>query len=452
MEFHAPPMSAFPSSSPLPEAAPEGHPPQPIVPVPPTSGGFRWLKISILLTAVAAAWFLRFTVRSKAAPPAAVRTTRAVHGILEKTRRVAGSITARRFANISAPILQAPDQGRGLTLIYLASSGSKVKEGEVVATLDDQAVRDHLDDVEAGLSQAALDIGRREAQLVYQMESLRQNLRVAKAALDKARQDARATPIRTSITQEQLRLAVEEAQEAYRDAQTQIPLTEERQEADLNTYRLSYQKEVRHRNRHRMDRDRCTIKSPIGGMVVLQTVYRGGEPGQIKIGDQISPGQPFMRVMDTGSMQLDATISQSEADLIRIGQPADLCFDAFPGLLLNGRVESVGALAVGGRRLNYYVRNIPVRIGIEESNTRVIPDLTASADIQIAQPVDGILLPREAVHETDGKNVVYVKQAGGFVSREVEIGGLNSTLVAVTSGLNVGDEVALEPPSLGMSN
>jgi HlyD family secretion protein len=421
--------------------------PQPAAPVSPPSGRYRWSLLIFLLAALSAAWFLRPGHATKPAPSSAIRTARAIHGVLERTRRVAGSIVARRFANIAAPILQAPDQGRGLTLIYLAASGSKVKEGEVVARIDDQAVRDHLDDVEAGLSQAALDIRRREAQLVYQMESLRQRLRVAKATLDKANQDARAAPIKTPITQEQLQLAVEEAQAVYRDAQKQIPLTEERQEADLNLYRLSYQKEVRHRNRHMTDRDRCTIKSPIGGMVVLQTVYRAGEPGQIKVGDQLSPGQLFLRVMDTGSMQLDATINQAEAELVRIGQPADLRFDAFPGLTLNGRVESVGSLAVGGRRLNYNVRGIPVRIGIEESNTRVIPDLTASADIQVADPVDGILLPREAVHETDGKNVVYVKQAGAFVPRAVEIGAANDTQVAVTSGVRAGDEVSLEPPS-----
>jgi HlyD family secretion protein len=449
-------MSASPNSpglaDPLPEGASGKHkrlPVAPVSPSPPDAFGYRyrWPGLILLLAALAAVWFLRPRPPGKPAPPSTIRTARAVHGVLERTRRVAGSIIARRFANIAAPILQAPDQGRGLTLIYLAASGSQVKEGEVVARIDDQAVRDHLDDVEAGLSQAALDIRRREAQLVYQMESLRQGLRVAKATLDKANQDARATPIRTPITQEQLQLAVEEAREVYRDAQKQIPLTEERQEADLNVYRLSYQKEVRHRNRHLADRDRCTIKSPIGGMVVLQTVYRAGEPGQIKAGDQLSPGQPFLRVMDTRSMQLDATINQSEAELVRIGQPADLRFDAFPGLTLNGRVESVGSLAVGGRRLNYNVRSIPVRIGIEESNTRVIPDLTASADIQVAEPVDGILLPREAVHEAEGKRVVYVKRDGAFVARDVEIGASNGTQVAVTSGVQAGDEVALEPPS-----
>ena len=439
-------MSAFPNSPRSPEAPSEDAGPQPVAPLSPPPGRYRWAILIFLVVALIAGWFLRSGVKPKPAATGTVRTARAIRGVLERTRRVAGSVIARRFANIAAPILQAPDQGRGLTLIYLAASGARVKEGEVVARIDDQAVRDHLDDVEAGLSQAALDIRRREAQLVYQMESLRQRLRVAKATLDKAKQDARATPVRTSITQEQLRLAVEEAQEVYRDAQEQIPLTKERQEADLNLYRMNYQHEVRHRNHHLVDRDRCTIKSPINGMVVLQTVYRAGEPGQLKVGDQLSPGQPFMRVMDTNDMELDATINQSEAEMVHIGQPADLCFDAFPGLALNGRVEAVGALAVGGRRLNYYVRRVPVRIAIEESNTRVIPDLTASADVHVGEPVDGVLLPREAVHETDGKSVVYVKQAGAFIPREVEIGASNNTQVAVTSGLQAGDEVALEPP------
>jgi len=445
-------MSAFPNSPRLPETSPETARPERVAPLPTPSRGYRWPIPVVLAAVLAAIWFFRPGARVRPAPSTTVRTTRAIHGVLETTRRVAGSIIARRFANISAPILQAPDQGRGLTLVYLAESGSKVKEGEVVARIDDQAVRDHLDDVEANLTQAALDIRRREAQLVYQMESLRQRLRVAKANLDKANQDARATAVRTSITQEQLRLAVEEAQEVYRDAQKQIPLTEERQEADLNVYRLSYQKEVRHRNRHRTDRDRCTIKSPIGGMVVLQTVYRGGEPGQIRLGDQLAPGQPFLRVVDTSSMQLDASMNQSEAELVRLGQTCDLHFDAFPGLNLNGRVEAVGSLAVGGRRLNYYVRRVPVRIAIEEANTSVIPDLTASADIQVAEPVDGVLLPREAIHETDGKTLVYVKRAGAFVAREVEIGASNNIQVAVTSGVQAGDEVALEPPSGGFSN
>jgi multidrug efflux pump subunit AcrA (membrane-fusion protein) len=78
---------------------------------------------------------------------------RAIRGVIQATRRLAGSITARRFMNIGAPVLQAPDTGRGLTLIFLAASGTRVKEGELIAQIDAQDIQDHLVDVEASVSQ-----------------------------------------------------------------------------------------------------------------------------------------------------------------------------------------------------------------------------------------------------------------------------------------------------------
>ena len=45
----------------------------------------------------------------------------------------------------------------------------------------------------------------------------------------------------------------------------------------------------------------------------------------------------------------------------------------------------------------------------------------------------------------DGKSVVYVRQGEAFVPREVEIGAVNTTQVAVTSGIQPGEEVALQP-------
>jgi len=55
-------------------------------------------------------------------------------------------------------------------------------------------------------------------------------------------------------------------------------------------------------------------------------------------------------------------------------------------------------------------------------------------------------VPREAVQEEDGKPVVYVKQAGAFSMREVELGLASNTEVSVRSGVQAGDEVALERP------
>jgi Cu(I)/Ag(I) efflux system membrane fusion protein len=166
---------------------------------------------------------------------------------------------------------------------------------------------------------------------------------------------------------------------------------------------------------------------------------------QIQVGDRLSPGQPFMRVVDPASMQLDATMSQVESELVRLGQRATVRFDAFPDIVVKGRVQAVGALALGGRRVNFNVRNVAVRVAIETVDPRVIPDLSASADIATAPPADGLIVPREALSESGSKTIVYVKQGAAFVPREVEIAGTTNTQAAIVSGIQEGEEIALQP-------
>ena len=436
-------MSASPNSPWIPPERPENVPAKPALePIPQV----RWpIYVLLAVIAVAAAWYLRPQPQKAAVAALSVRTFRAARGVIQATRRVAGSITAHRFVNIGAPVLAAPDTGRGLTLIFLAESGARVKQGQMIAQIDAQDIEDHLVDVEANVSQAKLDIERRKAQLVAQMEGLNQRLRVAKATWERAKQDARAIPSSTAITQEILRLAVEEYQEAYEEAAKQMPLTEERQLFDLKLYELSYDHDIRHRDRHLADFRHCSIRSPMDGMVVMQTTYRGGQMNQIKVGDRLSPGQPFMRVVDPASMQLDATMNQVESEMVRLGQRATVRFDAFPEIVVNGHVQSVGALAVGGRRTNYNVRNVTVRVALETVDPRVIPDLSASADVGTAAPSEGLIVPREALSGSGGKTFVYVRQGDAFVAREVEIAGTSNTHATVVSGIQEGEEIALQP-------
>jgi Cu(I)/Ag(I) efflux system membrane fusion protein len=180
------------------------------------------------------------------------------------------------------------------------------------------------------------------------------------------------------------------------------------------------------------------------GMVVMQTTYRGGELYQIKVGDRLAPGQPFMRVVDPASMQLDAVMNQAESEMVRLGQRSTVRFDAFPEIVMQGHVQAVGALAVGGRRVNFNVRNVAVRFALETIDPRVIPDLTASADVAISEPAGGLIVPREALGGSGGRSIVYVKQGDAFVPREVEIAGETNTQAAVASGIQEGEEIALQ--------
>ena len=83
-------------------------------------------------------------------------------------------------------------------------------------------------------------------------------------------------------------------------------------------------------------------------------------------------------------MQVEGSVNQAESSEFRVGQVAKIKFDAFPGMEFNGKVYSIGALAAGGlRSASAYIRNVPIRVKIEGSDPRLIPDLSASADVVI---------------------------------------------------------------------
>jgi hypothetical protein len=108
-------------------------------------------------------------------------------------------------------------------------------------------------------------------------------------------------------------------------------------------------------------------------------------------------------------------------------------------------VQAVGALALGGRRVNFNVRNVAVRVALETVDPRVIPDLSASADVATTEAAGGLIVPREALSGSGGKTIVYVRQGDVFVPREVEIAGATNIQAAIVSGVQEGEEIALQP-------
>src|SRR5439155_18606916 len=127
------------------------------------------------------------------------------------------------------------------------------------------------------------------------------------------------------------------------------------------------------------------------GQVILRQLYRNGEQTQVRQGDEVFPGMVFMKVVDLSNMQVEASVSQTDSELVRLGQKAVVRFDAYPGLILDAKVEAVGMMASSNRRVNYNVRRVPVRIALDSTDPRVIPDLTANADVVIADQDDVIL-------------------------------------------------------------
>jgi biotin carboxyl carrier protein len=367
-------------------------------------------------------------------------------GTLERTMRLSGQTSARTFANIAAPLLRGPDSNRALELIFLAKSGTMVKKGEMVAKFDSQAMEDHLDDVADLVATAENDVLQRKAQQAVEWGDMEQTLRLAKSNLDKAKADARAADVRTAIEKELLMLSVSENEANYNQIQKDIPLKRAEHEAETRTLEVTLERQRDHLERHEIDFKRTTVTAPMAGMVVMQAIFRNGAFDQIQKGDMIYPGQPFMKIVQPESMQVEATINQAQSSELRIGQSVRIGLDAFPGFVVNGRIYSIGAMGVGSWRENYYIREIPLRIAIEGGDPRVIPDLSAAADVVLEKADNAVLAPAEAVQSENGKSVVFVKNGPAFEKREVQLGLRNGTQAAVVRGLGGGETVALRKP------
>lgn len=447
-------MSALGNPSFPPSTQPSGPvlapPAGPASTPPPPSRAWMWVAGALVLVGGVVAWQLWSREANEqtkqSAAQSAVKTVKVGKGQLLQTVRVSGLTASRSLVNITAPIMRGPEAGP-MILLFLIQSGARVKKGDMIASIDSKTIEDHIDDIEADIVQADADIRKRKAEQAVDLENLNSSIRQAKATNDKAQLEAKAAEVRTEVERELLKLAAEEAGARYKQVQTDTQNKLAGYAAEIKILEITKMRHVRHINRHKGDLTKFKMYAPMDGLAVVQPMFRGGEMSLIQQGDQVGPGQLFMKVVDPGKMVVEGNINQTESSSFRLGQKAHIEFDAFPAMKMTGTVDSIAALANRGWRENYYIRNLPVRVRIEGADPKLIPDLSASADVVIGHVDNATLVPIGAVQAEDGKDVVYVRAANGrFERRTVELGERNNTQAAVKSGLEPGEEIAIEKP------
>jgi multidrug efflux pump subunit AcrA (membrane-fusion protein) len=335
-----------------------------------------------------------------------------------------------------------------LIIMKLGTPGGRVKKGDVVAEFDRASMLNRIDDYKDSVIQAEASIRNKSATLAVADEAHKQSVRVAQADMEKAKLDLQTLEVVSDIDAEKLKLSAEETEAHYKQLLKEIPLLKKSQAADLRSSELTRDESKIELQKSISNADRMLMKSPMAGIVVMQSIRRGVEYGQAQAGDQIYPGQPFMQIVDPSSMVMNATVNQVDAELLRIGMKATVRFDAYPGLELPAHLFAIGAVPVAGRRPNF-MRAIPVRLKLDKEDPRVGPDLSASADVTLdSEEQATAIAPLGAVFQDDpaAKPFVFVRTPEGWQKREVGLGLRNNIAVAVRSGLSKGDVVALDPP------
>jgi multidrug efflux pump subunit AcrA (membrane-fusion protein) len=407
----------------------------------------RWLVLGVVVVlgvGAYAAYNVWSRQAAQAPAAAAVKTAKAFVGPLDVTLRISGQTSARNFANVTAPMLRGPESRSNMTLVFLAKGGVQVKKGDMLAQIDMQPLQDRLDDLRDTVLSSENEIGKRRAQQQVEWESMQQTLRVAKAQLEKARLDYQAAEVRTQVERELLKLAADEAEARHKQQMADVEQRRRSQTAELRILEITADRTKRRVDRFEHDLQRFKIMAPMNGLAVISTTFRGGgEMVQMQQGDMLAPGMPLMKIVDLASMQVEGSVSQTDSSDLRVGQQVRIGLDAFSDLRFQGRVYSIGALAVSGGRSQGYVRTVPVRMAIQGTDPRLIPDLSAHCDVVIETLQNQLQVPVAAVTQQNGQATVMVRNGDGWAPRQVALGKRNNTNVAIASGLQNGEEILL---------
>ena len=169
------------------------------------------------------------------------------------------------------------------------------------------------------------------------------------------------------------------------------------------------------------------IKSPISGSV---------DKVDVKIGQNVAPGQPAFRVVSFDRLKINANISEAYVVSIKPGNKALVTFTD-----INRQIEA--KVTFVGKTINQLSRTFPVEVELP-SYTDLRPNMTSVLKVIFETVPNALTVPVNVVQEINNQKVVYIAVADGAnnVARRkvVKVEGIYGTLAQVT-GLNAGDKV-----------
>jgi hypothetical protein len=115
---------------------------------------------------------------------------------------------------------------------------------------------------------------------------------------------------------------------------------------------------------------------------------------------------------------------------LRIGLPVQVRLDAYPDLMLPGRIEALAAVGVTSN-MNQKVRSFNATISIQGSDPRLLPDLSAAVDIELERRAGSLVAPRDALITESGQTFLSVKRGMSFEKVPVKVAAISDIEVLV---------------------
>src|SRR2546425_8872440 len=352
------------------------------------------LKLGLVAAAVLVVGAGPGAVLSRGAFQSAVPVRLAPATVVSPTQSAAvlvasGYVVAQRKAAVAS-------KGTG-RLVYLGVvEGDRVREGQVIARLEDSDIKAQLEEAKANLQLSQAELHDAQQSLARERMLLDSGF-TSQASYDAA--EARYSRVRAGI-------AV--AQAAVRSQEVALENT--------------------------------VIRAPFDGTVLSKNA---------DVGEVVAPlaASAFSKaavvtLADLRSLQVEVDVSESNIDAVAPGQACETVLDAYPDVRYPGYVAKVVPTADRAKA------TVQVKVAFRSYDARVLPEMSAKVHFlprparrtgADTQPV--LVVPASAVAERNGRSVVYVVEGGRAVEVPVTVGRQVGTAVAIREGLAAGTQV-----------
>lgn len=308
------------------------------------------------------------------------------HTNLNPILRLKGTTEAVQSRAVLAPLL-AGQQVSTLTIVRLSPGGTRVKPGDLLVEFDRQAQMRDFVDKQAEYSKLANQVLGEQAKEGAARAKDETELKQAESNLRKAELEVQKAEIVSRIDVEKNQQNLEETKATF--AQLGETFGLKRKAATAAIRILEIQRDRIHQTmlHAQANAQLMQIHSVIEGVVVLNTIWKQGTMGEVQEGDQVRPGVPFMQVVTPSLMQVRVLANQQDFLSLRIGQTVKVHLDAYPELVLPGKIEQLAPIGEGGN-FSAKLRTFVVIVSIEGSNPKLMPDLSAAVDVEVSGQSD----------------------------------------------------------------
>jgi RND family efflux transporter MFP subunit len=342
--------------------------------------------------------------------------------------------------------------GASLQITRLLHTGAVVKKGDVAIEFDPTEQHYVLEQSRSELDQAEQDILKAKSDAAVQKAQDEVALLKAHFAVRQAELEVQKNELVSSIDAQKNKLALDQAKRALAELEQDIKSHGTTGQSGIDLAQEKWHKAKLAMDVAQQNIDKMRVIAPAAGLVSIEKnttgdfFFTGMALPDFHEGDQVQPGTVIARVIVSTEMQLAAKVSELERANINIGQAAEIEFEAIPGRTFHGTVKSAGGMVQRAFWETDSLSKFDVAIQLTDSDPALRPGLTAHIVIIGAKNSNALYVPRLAVFQKDGKQIVYLKRDSGFEQLPVKVGSQNESRTAI-EGLKEGDQIALIDPT-----